>query len=93
MQHDLLITRTAELIETQVDDDMVALDVERGACLGFNETASRIWAMTAEPIALAALVAQLGQEFDVDPDACARDVEAVLMSFSDQGLVRVETTC
>jgi hypothetical protein len=89
MDQDITIARNAELIETEIDGEMVALDVERGTCLGFNATASRVWAIIEQPTSLAALVAQLGEEFEVAPADCARDVESLLAELSDQGLVKL----
>lgn len=87
-QHSIVV-RTAELIETEIDGEMVALDVERGTCLGFNSTASRIWALIEEPRTLSAIVDRLAEEFDVDAAQCARDVEALLADLREQGLVRL----
>ena len=85
-----MIARSAELVETEIDGEMVALDVERGTCLGFNATASRVWALIERPMPFGTLVARLGEEFDVDPAECAQDVEALLGQLSEQGLIRLE---
>lgn len=90
MDGNMMIARSAELVETEIDGEMVALDVERGTCLGFNATASRVWALIERPTSLSALLARLGEEFDVEAAECARDVEALLDSFSEQGLVRLD---
>lgn len=87
-QHSIVV-RSAELIETEIDGEMVALDVERGTCLGFNSTAWRIWALIEEPRTLSAIVDRLAEEFDVDAAECARDVEALLADLREQGLVRL----
>lgn len=92
MAPDTLVTRTAELIETEIDGDMVALDVERGTCFGFNATASRVWALLAQPMPVSALVTQLGEEFAVDPAECETDVAMLLETLQGQGLVRLDAT-
>lgn len=90
MTQDYIVSRDAELIETEIDGDMVALDVERGTCFGFNATASRIWALIERPTPMAELVEALGAEFEVAPEECARDVTALLHTLEEQKLVKLQ---
>ena len=90
MDQNTVITRNAELIETEIDGEMVALDVERGTCLGFNATASRIWALIEQPMSRSVLLTRLGEEFEVDPAECERDVDGLLNELRGQGLVRLD---
>lgn len=90
MDGNTMVARSAELIETEVDGELVALDVARGTCLGFNATASRVWALIERPATLSDLLARLGEEFDVEPARCADDVEALLAQFSEGGLIRLD---
>lgn len=87
MSNPLLATRREGLIEAEVDGEIVALHVETGTCYGFNQTATRIWSLLEQPKTLAQLCAALGDEFDVDPDQCEGDVEALLRELSDDNLV------
>ena len=38
------------LIETEVDDEIMALSIEQGTCYGMNRVGSRIWSLLAKPI-------------------------------------------
>lgn len=87
---DTIVTHVVELIETEVDGEIVAVDVERGECFGFNATASRVWALSREPVAVSTLLVRLGEEFDVEPAECATDVETLLTTMRDQGLIRID---
>lgn len=84
-----LISRDAELMETEVDGDTVALDVDRGTCFGFNPTAARVWALLESPLPFGSLVDRLTDEFDVGRDECARDVGALVADMAEQRLLRV----
>lgn len=77
------------MLETAVDGDIIALDVEHGACFGFNATASRVWEIIVRPTPLDALVAQLSGEYDVAVDACRGQIEALLAELGSRGLVSV----
>lgn len=85
--HDMIVQRRGGLIEAEVDGELVALHEGNGTCYGFNGTATRIWAMLAEPQPLSALRARLAEEFDVDAETCARDVDALLDELEADGLV------
>lgn len=88
MSGDQLVRRSTNLLQTAlVDGEIIALDVEAGLFLGFNDTASRVWELIAEPVRVSALVAQLREEYDVDLEQCRTQLEALLAHFSGRGLV------
>lgn len=84
-----IVTRTAELIQTDVDGDLMALDVAQGNCFGFNATAARVWQLTEPPRSIDAIVDVLTGEFDVDRDACEAAVIGLIGDMADRKLVRV----
>lgn len=87
MSSDPLVTRRAGLIEAEVDGELVALHEGNGTCYGFNGTATRVWALLAEPRRLSDLRAALAAEYDVDPQTLAADVDALLDELEADGLV------
>jgi len=86
---DLIVSRRAELIETEVDGELVALHVDNGTCYGFNGTATRVWALIEQPKRLSELKAQLLREFDVEPEVCDRQVTSLLSELEADGLVEL----
>ena len=89
MTQDLIVSRRAELIETEVDGELVALHVDNGTCYGFNGTATRVWALIEQPKRLSELKAQLLREFDVEPEVCDRQVTSLLSELEADGLVEL----
>ena len=85
-----IVSRCAELIETEVDGELVALHVDKGRCYGFNGTATRIWAMIERPRRLSELREELLREFDVEPEVCARQLGELLRELEVDGLVELE---
>lgn len=88
-EEELIASRATALMETAIAGDMVALDVERGACFGFNATATRIWALLEVPMPVGTLVDRLVREFAVDRARCRDEVVALLRRLEGQGLVRL----
>ena len=89
MTQELIVSRRAELIETEVDGELVALHVDNGTCYGFNGTATRIWALIEQPRRLSELKEELTREFDVDPELCERQLRDLLKELEGDGLVEL----
>lgn len=87
--NDMLVRRTGELIETEVDGELVALHVDNGTCYGFNGTATRIWGMIEQPRRVSELKAELLREFDVDPATCETQLKELLDELAADGLVEI----
>lgn len=90
MTKDYIVSRHAELIETEVDGELVALHIDNGTCYGFNGTATRVWAMIEKPRRLSEIKQQLLREFDVEPELCDRQVGDLLNELETDGLVKLE---
>lgn len=89
MTEEFLVERRGEMIETEVDGELVALHVDKGTCYGFNSTATRVWAMIAEPRRLSELKQELLSEFDVDPATCEAQLKELLEELEADGLVEI----
>jgi hypothetical protein len=87
---DLLVRRRGGLIEAEVDGELIGLEVEQGACYGFNGTATRIWALIEEPKRFSEIREVLLAEYEVDTDICERELKAVLTQLESDGLVALE---
>jgi hypothetical protein len=74
-------------IETAIDDEIVALSIERGTCYGMNRVGSRIWNLLATPIRISDLCATLVATYKVDPDVCERQVLDLLEELRAEGLI------
>jgi hypothetical protein len=86
---DMMVRRTGEMIETEIDGELVALHVDKGTCYGFNGTATRIWALIEQPRRLSELKAELLREFDVDPSTCEAELKDLLDELAADGLVEI----
>lgn len=89
MTQDFIVSRRAELIETEVDGELVALHIDNGTCYGFNSSATRIWALIEQPRRLSDLRDELTREFDVDRETCERQLGELLRELEADGLVEL----
>jgi len=82
-----VVARRDGFIETAIDDEIVALSIERGTCYGMNRVASRIWNLLAKPIRIDDLCAALVAAHKVDRDVCERQVLELLEELRAEGLI------
>ncbi len=86
---DTIVHRVDRLPFTQLDDDLLALDADRGYVFSMNATSAEIWALFREPTAVKDACAALMREYSIDESTCRRDVLALLEQLRDAGLVEI----
>ena len=80
--------RSTELLEAEIGSELVALEPNAGKCFGFNEVAASVWRNLQTPKTLGELRDSLLKEYEVEPERCVRELEELLASMSDKGLIR-----
>ena len=81
--------RTAATLFAEIDQDVVALQADRGFCFGMEEVTADVWRLLAEPRSVEELCAELMTLYDVAPDTCRADVEALLRQMEAEGLIEI----
>ena len=82
-----VVGRQAGFVEAEVDNEIVALNVEQGTCYGLNRVGSRIWNLLACPARIDDLCTTLIGEYKVDPVVCERQVLDLLEILRAEGLI------
>jgi hypothetical protein len=85
-----LYERSTELLEAELGDELMALDVARGSCFGFNPVATTIWRQLASPKSFGELRDGLLAEYDVGAEQCTDELQLLLNDLIEQRLVRVQ---
>jgi hypothetical protein len=84
---------TVVAIKDQVSCDLageaVILSLKSGMYYGLNAVGATIWSLIQAPMTISALEEALLQEYDVEPERCARDLLAILEELAAQGLIEV----
>jgi hypothetical protein len=84
-----IVKRAKDVLFSQLDDELLAIDAQAGYCYSLNETAGRVWELIATPMPISALCAQLRQEFAVDEAACQQETLALVQALYDAELAQV----
>jgi len=82
-----VVAQSKGFIDTEIDNEVVALSIEHGTCYGLNRVGSRIWKLLATPVRIGDLCATLLAEYNVDPNVCERQVLDVLEELRSEGLI------
>ncbi|MEI8355277.1 MAG: HPr-rel-A system PqqD family peptide chaperone [Deltaproteobacteria bacterium] len=82
------IVRTADVVSAPVQEELVMFDVDAGKYYGLNQMAAAIWRCLENPVTVAALCAELLNDFDVSPEQCRLEVLAFLSKLETKGLIR-----
>lgn len=84
-----VVSRAQDVIATELDGEAVVMSVARGQCYGFDAVGTRIWTLIEHPIPVSEVCATLVGEYEVDIEACRRDVTRLLSELARERLITV----
>jgi hypothetical protein len=77
-----------KVLSQEVDGEAVLLDLEGEAYFGLNEVGARIWQLLRQDHGFTELLDVLESEFDVSREQLEQDVDQLLKSLADAGLIK-----
>jgi hypothetical protein len=83
----MIYKRSAELLEADINDELVALEPNQGACFGFNAVARDVWRKLEQPLSFDQLRGELLAEYDVSEQECTEDLRNVLSDMRRLNLI------
>lgn len=89
---DTIFARSADLLSTVVDGELVMLDVDSGQYFNLNSTGTVIWEQLAVPTRFDALLQQMHAQYDAPLETLRADIAALLCQMLDHRLVRIHTS-
>jgi len=84
-----VVVRCDGFIEAELDNEIVALNIEKGTCYGLNRVGSRIWRLLTVPTRIDDICSRLLAEYNVDAEACEREVIDLLEELRSEGMIAV----
>jgi hypothetical protein len=82
-------SRSKDQVFTDLNGEVVLLNVKTGKYFNLNPIGSVIWQMIAEPTSLSSIVSAITAEYDVDPQRCEQDVRNLLHKMQLVGLIHI----
>lgn len=86
---DTTVVATARTAVTELEGEIVILDVDRDLYFGLRGVAAHVWKLIQDEILVAEVRDQLLQEYDVTVAECERDLIALLERLRSEKLIEV----
>ena len=84
--------RTTNQVCCDTGGESVILNLKSGTYYSVHEVGAKIWALIEQPTAIGAIRDAIVNEYDVDPEVCARDLRAFINGLETAGLIEVLDT-
>lgn len=84
-----IISRNPEIDATDLDGEVVMMNMEKGQYFMMNEVGSRIWEIIEEPIKVSEIINALLSEFEVEREECENTVMEFLNDLNYGALIKV----
>lgn len=82
------IERNPDLVFTEMDGETVMMSLEQDEYFGLGGVGSRIWELLAQPTTGAQIRDEIVAQYEVESEACERDVLHFLHELDEAGLIR-----
>jgi len=77
----------AEILSSDLGEDIALLDPVKNTYFTLNATGAVIWSALQSPASLEQVCQAVAEEYDIDPTICAEDVKQVLADLENMGLL------
>ncbi|MDD3225754.1 MAG: lasso peptide biosynthesis PqqD family chaperone [Clostridium sp.] len=84
-----VIVQKVGLDTTDLDGEVVMMDMDRGKYYNFNAVGSRIWKFIEEPIPIKEVIDRLLSEFDIDENKCGTSVMEFVKKLKADDLIEI----
>jgi hypothetical protein len=82
------IPKKAEVVESEVEDDLILFDPNTGSIVSLNLVAGLVWDLCDGSHNLIAITEEIASAFQKPSGEVASDVQSVLHQLSERGLVQ-----
>lgn len=87
-----LVSWSEDAVATDVNDEVVLMNMDRNRCYGLGTTGSDVWRKLGTPIRVSDVIAQLREEYDAPGGKIETDVLSTLAELHSEGLVQIHAT-
>ena len=84
-----VLTRNPNQVFTEIDGDIIMLNVENSEYYNLPSTAGTIWNYLAKPTTLKELVEHLTKEYEVTFEECLSDTQLFIQELVNKGIVQL----
>jgi len=85
-----VVVATKDQVSCDLAGEAAILHIKSGVYYGLDPVGARIWNLMQEPRAVAEIQNAITNEYDVEPERCARDLVDLLEKLLAEGLIEVK---
>jgi hypothetical protein len=89
IQGDSVVSWSEDAVATDVNDEIVLMNMQRNRCYGLGSTGSDIWRKLGSPIRVSEVIEQLTDQYDAPAGKIETDVLSALAELHSEGLVQI----
>lgn len=89
IRRNFLVSWSADAVATNVNDEVVLMNMKRNRCYGLGATGSELWRLLSGPIRVSEVISQLEEKYEAPEGQIEADVMSTLAELHSEGLVRV----
>ena len=87
--HRSIVCWNSAVVSTEVNDEVVLMNLERDRCYGLGRTGSDVWRRRGSPNQVSDLSTQLETQYDSLPGQIEPDLLLMLRELAVEGLIQV----
>ena len=84
------ITISKDVLAQELDGETVLLDLASESFFGLDEVSTRVWQLLRDGAGRAEIIDRLLEEYEVERDVLERDIEDLLVSLAEAGLIELD---
>jgi hypothetical protein len=85
-----VVVATKDQVSCDLAGEAAILNIKNGVYYGLDPVGARIWNLMQQPCAVAEIQNTITDEYDVEPERCARDLVSLLEKLLAEGLIEVK---
>jgi trimethylamine:corrinoid methyltransferase-like protein len=79
--------QNSEIVFSQMDDEIVMMDLEKGEYYGISPVGSRIWELVETPRTMPDICTTLCKEYDVSHEKCTKEVLDFIIEMTEKNII------
>jgi len=91
LELDHIVMQSDGFLASNMNDEKVMMSVESGKYYNLGSIGGRIWELIESPTSVRQVVTSLREEYEIDQDACERQVLSFLQTMLTEKLIRTGT--
>ena len=84
-----VVVAARDQVSCDLAGEAAILNIKSGVYYGLDPVGARIWTLVQEPRKVAEIQTAITEEYDVEPERCARDLTGLLEKLLEEGLIEV----